>query len=177
MFGSCQKLGLGPRVPFALHNNTSWRDVKKGDCIWFAWSNNTTVIKCNLVLVLPLLHVQMSKQFCFRQSGFLIFLSDKRRLFSVKVLQFIVFKSPKSRSCHEIITDCHVPFFRPGYWTNIRFVDPRENIRLADPQGIKALPTKLSPFLTAWRLWRRQFFTLWSLLLTRFSWSVVAKTK
>jgi len=36
------------------------------------------------------------------------------------------------------------PIFRPGYKANIRFVDPRGNIKLADPQGIKTLPTKLS---------------------------------
>ena len=69
--------------------------------------------------------------------------------------------------------------FRPGYWANIKFVDPRGNVRLADPHGLneKRSPLKSTWFLTAWRIWRQHFSTLWSLLLTRFSWSVDAETK
>ena len=69
--------------------------------------------------------------------------------------------------------------FRPGYWANIKFVDPRGNVRLAAPHGLNAkrTPLKSAWFLTAWRIWRQHFSALWSLLLTRFSWSADAKAK
>lgn len=77
---------------------------------------------------------------------------------------------------HGSITKCHVPFSALDTEQISNLLTREETSGLLTRKDSKRSLLKSTWFLTAWRIWRQHFSTCWSLLLTRFSWSVDAST-